>query len=242
VQLQFAHLQEQSTDYDIRDALQSLPRGLHSTFTRCLQSIDHLPGPRAARAKRVLRWVVCAEHPMTLHELSEAVIIHDMQQSWDRSRSVNKPIGLIEDCFHLVHCTDITGKSRDARVQLIHSSVKEFLIQKPAVLDSSLTGYHIYPLSDAQVTSAEDCLKYLQLIAQSVYQSSDHTRAAIDVSQLTLVEDRHPFLTYASEFWPRHLRASGSSGKKSITTFCEFMQSTPSRQFWSERYNRKRCA
>lgn len=234
VQLQVAHLQEQRTDYDIRNALQSLTRGLHPTFTRSLQSIDCLPAHRLARAKRVLRWVVCAEHPISLHELSEAVVVHDMQQLWDKSRCVNKPISLIEDCFHLVHCTDISGKSRDARVQLIHSSVKEFLLQNPTVLGSSLTDYHIYPLPGAHVTIAEDCLKYLQLIAQSVHQSV----YTVDMSQP--VEDCHPFLPYASEFWPQHLRASGSSGEKSVSIFCKFMESTPSRQFWSERYNRKR--
>ncbi|KAI9448408.1 hypothetical protein H4582DRAFT_2051866 [Lactarius indigo] len=184
-----------------------------------------LPAPRLARAKRFLRWVVCAEHPMSLHELSEAVVVHDMQQSWDKSRCVNKPTSLIEDCFHLVHCTDISGKSRDAKVQLIHSSVKEFLLQNPMVLGSSLTGYHMYPLPDAQVAIAEDCLKYLQLIAQSVHWSGI---------------DGHPFLAYASEFWPQHLRASESSGEKCVSTFCEFMQSAHSRRFWSERYNRKR--
>ncbi|KAH9041801.1 ankyrin repeat-containing domain protein [Lactarius hengduanensis] len=162
---------------------------------------------------------------MSLHELSEAVAVHDMQQSWDMSRCVNKPITLIEDCFHLVHCTDVSGKSQNAKVQLIHSSVKEFLLQNPTVLGSSLMGYHIYPLPDAQVAIAEDCLKYLQLIAQRIHWDGI---------------DRHPFLAYASEFWPRHLRASGSSGEKSVSTFCEFMQSTHCRRFWSEHYNRKR--
>lgn len=236
VQLQIAHLREQKTDHDIRNAIQSLTRGLHPTFTRSLLSIDCLPAPRLARAQRVLRWVVCAEHPMGLHELSEAVVVHDMEESWDRSRCVNKPISLIEDCFHLVHCTDISGKSREAKVQLIHSSVKEFLLQNPVVLGSSLTGYHVYPLPDAQVTIAEDCLKYLQLKAQSINPNG------YTVMFQFIEEDRHPFLTYASEFWPRHLRASGSSGEKCVFTFCEFMQSTVSRQFWSVRYNRKRYA
>ncbi|KAH8999495.1 hypothetical protein EDB92DRAFT_2081633, partial [Lactarius akahatsu] len=230
VQLQITHLQEQRTDYDIRNALRTLTRGLHPTFTRSLQSIDRLPALRLARAKRVLRWVVCAEYPMNLHELSEAVAVHDMQQSWDKSRCVNKPISLIEDCFHLVHCTDLSGKSRDAKVQLIHSSVKEFLLQNPMVLGSSLAGYHIYPLPDAQVIIAEDCLKYLQLIARSVHQS--------EMSQI--MEDRHPFLSYAIEFWPQHLRASGPSGERNVSIFCEFVETTLSRQFWSERYNRKR--
>ena len=236
MQLQVTHLQEQRTDYDTRNAIQSLTRGLHPTFTRSLQSIDRLPPTRLARAKRVLRWVVCAEHPLSLRELSDAVAVPDMQRSWDRSRCVNKPISLIEDCFHLVHCTDISGNSGDTKVQLIHSSVKEFLLQDPVVLGSSLTGYHIYPLPDAQVTIAEDCLKYLHLIAPEVLQG------IYPVGIYQHIEDRHPFLTYASEFWPQHLRASGSSGEKSVFMFCEFMQTSLSRQFWSECYNRKRYA
>jgi hypothetical protein len=234
VQLQIAHLQEQRTDYDIRNSIQSLTRGLYPTFTRSLKSIDCLPAPRLARVQRVLRWVVCAQHPMSLHELSEAVAVHDMEQSWDRSRCVNKPISLIEDCFHLVHCTDI---SRDAKVQLIHASVKEFLLQNPVLLGSSLMGYHIYPLPDAQVAIAKDCLKYLQLIAQPVKGSSETKSETIHILQY-----RHPFLAYAGEFWPQHLRASGSSGENCVFMFCKFMQSTLSRRFWSACYNRKRYA
>ena len=176
---------------------------------------------------------------MSLRELSDAVAVPDMQQSWDRSRCLNKPISLIEDCFHLVHCTDISGNPGDAKVQLIHSSVKEFLLQDPMVLGSSLTGYHIYPLPGAQVTIAEDCLKYLHLIA------IEPPQVLQDINPVGIyqhIEDRHPFLTYASEFWPQHLRASGSSGEKSVFTFCEFMQTPRSRKFWSECYNRKRYA
>ena len=236
VQLQIAHLQEQRTDYDTRNAIQSLTRGLHPTFTRSLLSIDSLPPNRLARAKRVLRWVVCAEHPMSLRDLSDAVVIPDMQQSWDRSRCINKPVTLIEDCFHLVHCIGSSGNSGDAKVKLIHSSVKEFLLQNPIALGSSLTDYHIYPFPDAQVTIAEDCLKYLRLIAPEEPHSSHPS------SIYQQIEDRHPFLTYASEFWPQHLRASGPSGKKCVFTFCEFMQASISRGFWSHLYNRKRYA
>ena len=236
MQLQIAHLQEQRTDNDTRNAIQSLTRGLHPTFTRSLLSIDSLPPNRLARAKRVLRWVVCAEHPMSLRELSDAVVIPDMQQSWDRSRCVNKPVTLIEDCFHLVHCTDISGNSGDAKVKLIHSSVKEFLLQNPTALGSSLTGYHIYPLPEAQVTIAEDCLKYLRLIAP------EEPRSSYTSTIYQQIEDHHPFLAYASEFWPQHLRASGSSGEKCVFTFCEFMEASISREFWSHFYNRKRYA
>ncbi|KAI0301911.1 hypothetical protein B0F90DRAFT_1667745 [Multifurca ochricompacta] len=172
VQLQISHLQEQRTDYDIRDALKSLTKGLEPTFSRILKSIDRLPPSRRARAKRVLRWVACAEHPLSLCELSEAIVIQDMQQSWDKSRCVTRPTSLIEDCFNLVFCTESSWQSPDAKVQLIHSSVKEFLLQDPVVLGESLADYHVYPFSEVQVTIVEDCLKYLQLITQAAMQAN----------------------------------------------------------------------
>ncbi|KAI0250584.1 ankyrin repeat-containing domain protein, partial [Lactifluus subvellereus] len=207
-QLQISHLQEQRTDHDIRKALRSLTKGLQPTFTRILKSIDRLPVSRRFRVQRLLRWVVCAVRPLSLRELSEAVVIHDMQETWDNSRCVNRPTALIEDCFNLVLCTEgFSQSSSDAKVQLIHASVKEFLLQNPVLL-GSLADYHIYPLPDAQVSIVEDCLKYLRLMAENV--------------QL----EESPFVNYASEFWPQHLRASGSAGEQLVSVFCEFMQST----------------
>jgi hypothetical protein len=231
VQLQITHLQEQRTDYDVRCALRTLTRGLEPTYTRILQSIDRLPVARRARAKRVLRWVACAEHPMGLRELSEAVAIHDMLGVWDMSRCVNRPATLIEDCFSLVLCTENAWQSPDAKVQLVHSSVKEFLLQNPILLGSSLTDYHIYPLPSTQVAIVEDCLKYLTLMAEQPGSGCDF----IDL------EHQHPFVTYACEFWPQHLRNSGQAAEQLVFTFRESMQPmSPFREFWSRRYNRKR--
>jgi hypothetical protein len=230
VQLQITHLQEQRTDHDVRCALRTLTRGLEPTYTRILKSIDRLPVARRARAKRVLRWVACAEHPLSLCELSEAVAIHDMLGVWDMSRCVNRPATLIEDCSSLVLCTE-TSLSPDAKVQLVHSSVKEFLLQNPILLGSSLTDYHIYPLPSTQATIVEDCLKYLALMAEQP--GSGYGFIGL--------EHRHPFVAYACEFWPQHLRNSGQAGEQLVFTFCEFMQPmSPSRGFWSRRYNRKR--
>jgi hypothetical protein len=227
-QLQITHLQEKRTDHDVRQALRTLTMGLEPTYTRILRSIDHLPVARRARAKRVLRWVACAEHPLSLRELSEAVAIHDMQGVWDKSRCVNRPTTLIDDCFSLILCTESSWQSPNAKVQLIHSSVKEFLSQNTALLGSSLTDYHIYPLPDAQVAIVEDCLKYLFLMAKQ------------QVSSYGL-EHQHPFVTYACEFWPQHLRNSGPSGERLVFAFCEFMQPmSRSREFWSGCYNSKR--
>src|SRR5712671_3097446 len=207
VQLQINHLQEQRTDHDVRTALKSLTRGLQPTFTRILKSIDRLPVPRRARTKRVLRWVVCAAFPLTLGELSEAVAIRDMQDVWDESRCVNRPATLIEDCFSLVLCTD------NERVQLAHSSMKEFLLQDPGLFDPSLADYHIYPLLDAHVSIVEDCLKYLQLKAETMQWGSGADRWP------PFCPD--PFINYASEFWPQHLRVSGPAGGSLVFAFAE---------------------
>lgn len=222
MQFQITHPQEQRTDYDVRCALRTLTRGLEPTYTHILKSIDRLPVARRARAKRVLRWVACAEHPLSLCELSEAVAIHDMLGVWDMSRCVNRPTTLIEDCSSLILCTENSWQSPDAKVQLVHSSVEEFLLQNPILPGSSLTDYHIYPLPSTQVAIVEDCLKYLALMAEQPSSGYDF----IDL------EHQHPFVTYACEFWPQHLRNSVQAGEQLVFTFCEFMQLiSPSRGF-----------
>jgi hypothetical protein len=242
VRLQVIHLQEQSTDYDIRNALKSLSSGLQPTFTRILKAIDRLPAPRRSRVQRLLRWVVCAEHLLSLREISEAVVIHDMQGEWDDSRCINQPASLIEDCFNLVLCTESSLQSpSDAKVQLIHASVKEFLLQNPVLLDS-LADYHIFPFPNAQVTIVKDCLKYLRLMAEDV-QWETKVWGMNSEHKFLYSEDLAPFVAYASECWPQHLRASGPAGEQLVSAFCDFMQSkSRSRQFWSLCYNRKRYA
>ena len=188
--------------------------------------------------------------PLSLRELSEAIVIHDMQETWDDSRCVNRPTTLIEDCFNLVLCTESFSQSpSDAKVQLIHTSVKEFLLQNPVLL-GSLADYHIYPLPNAQVTIVEDCLKCLRLMAENVQPEGYLRRENVatrlnglreDLEHKPDYEDLPPFVNYASEFWPQHLRASGSAGEQIVFVFCKFMESTScSRQFWSSCYNRKR--
>ncbi|KAI0269374.1 hypothetical protein BC834DRAFT_951654, partial [Gloeopeniophorella convolvens] len=236
VQLQISHLQEQRTDHDIREALTTLSSGLQPTFIRILKSIDRLPATRRVRVQRILRWVVCAEHPLGLRELSEAVAIQDMQDNWDTSRCVNRPTSLIEDCFNLVLCTESSWQSRDSKVQLIHSSVKEFLLQNPLLLGESLAAYHIYPLPDAYIAMVTDCFKYLGLVAQD----ANHNTYSYPVFD-PMPEERHPLVMYTSEFWPQHLRAAGPAGEQLVHPFSQFLQPhSLSRHFWSERYNRKR--
>ncbi|KAI0059375.1 hypothetical protein BV25DRAFT_1890024, partial [Artomyces pyxidatus] len=238
VQMQISHLQRQSTDHDIRSALSTLPVGLDATFIRALQSIESLPTQRRARAKTLLRWVVCAEYPLCLTELVEAVAIDEMPpKSWDPSRCVNKPATLIDDCANLVFSTSAARGSQLATVQLVHSSVKDFLMQNPLLLEGTLPSYHLYPIVKAHASIVNSCIKYFGILFGSVELHGE------DWTQTDLPEevDTHPFLQYASEFWPVHLRYSEESGCQLVGELTAFLSPfSGSRTNWVKLYDRKR--
>jgi len=161
--LQMNHLCDQKTDHDIRAALNDLPRGLEKTFIRFLKKIDALAPPSRERVKRVLLWVVCAERPLRLAELTDAVAIDEMVDFWDPKRVVNKGQSLVDDCAHLLDTYE-SGTTSDRRVQLVHSSVNDFLTSNPALFGATLPLYHIYPIDQARVDIANMCFRYFTTI------------------------------------------------------------------------------
>jgi hypothetical protein len=139
------HLQKQHTDADIQNALASFPKDLESVYADILKSIDELPGPRSTRVQRVLRWVIYSKYPLTLTQLSEAVIIGDMAETWDDNRRINVPTALIDDSFDLVFRKGNPWRSPDAVVQITHKSLVAFLSCSPEFLlvDLPLTGHSV---------------------------------------------------------------------------------------------------
>jgi len=154
VVLQINHICEQRTDSDIRLALKHLPQGLDKTFIRSLKKIDELPSSSRERLKRVLRWVVCAQRPLHLSELIEAVAIDEMADTWDPEKVVNDQNSLIYDCAHLLITHD------GWFVQLIHDSVYNFLTSSPGLFDTPLPLYHVYPVGHAHAHIARNCFRY----------------------------------------------------------------------------------
>lgn len=189
------HLQGQRTDKDIENALQSFPNELGLTYSKILDSIDKLPGPRRMRVQRALRWVTYAKRPLTLRELSEAVAIGEMEDSdiWDEARCVNEPSSLIEDTFDLIFRAGNPWRSPDAEVHISHTSVIDFI---SGSLTPPTSSPHLS--SSPPITIIRECFRYLSMVAR---QQPGH---------------QHPFLGYACSFWPEHLRDAGTAGEELV--------------------------
>lgn len=101
---------------DIRAALRQVPLEMNGFYTEILENInDPL---NADLAKCILTWVVCAPGPITTEELKEAV-------RFDIKRTLLT--STLADIFSQV-CSNLVTVDSESRVQLMHQTVKEFLI------------------------------------------------------------------------------------------------------------------
>lgn len=111
---------------DMRAALRQVPSEMNGFYTKILENITN--SSNADLAKCILKWVVCSPEPITTEELKEAV-------RFDISRTLLT--STLADIFSQV-CSNLVTVDSESRVQLMHQTVKEFLV-------SSDSGFYINP-------------------------------------------------------------------------------------------------
>ncbi|KAB8229429.1 ankyrin repeat-containing domain protein [Aspergillus alliaceus] len=153
----------------------------NQTYQREMQSILNLGVDEKLRAIGILRWTYFAARPLTVRELTEALLTEatslttypfdEMPDTWDEYYSL----------------VDIRGSSASSitnhTVHFIHTSVKEFLSQTSAAKEHELL--------------ARTCLTYLCFDEITVDDPYD-----LDVLQNK--KEMFRFLEYASLFWYAH--------------------------------------
>ena len=155
VSFQLDDLCEATSDHEIRETLRNLPRDLAETYSRILRRIKDTRGPpeRLKKIQRIFKWVICAERPLTIDELTEAIAIDNTDQYWDPDKMSADGERLIRYCGSLV-----TFDKEDGAVRLAHYTVQQFLLLNPT--DTSLASFHI-DLSTATLQLGEACITYL---------------------------------------------------------------------------------
>jgi hypothetical protein len=149
----------------------------------------------------VLRWVVCAERPLSLAELVEAVAIDEMGNTWDPQRVVTEGLVLVDSCTNLLvtHDGQTNRGVKGLVVQLIHASVHDFLTSDPKLFDTTLPQYHVYPLQQAHIHTAKDCFRYFTSLSRD--------------------DESHPLCDYAVSSWTVHAEASGAADQLLASLF-----------------------
>lgn len=123
---------------DIEYLLGQLPKTLEDTYSRLLDDLETLPPPSREAMKNLFKLLICAEFPMTVQDILDALATLSGTQNtaWDKASIIRMARGLI------------TTVSEDNRFIFAHLSVKESLEKRTE-----------YSAEYAHVVAAEACLK-----------------------------------------------------------------------------------
>ncbi|KAL9025167.1 MAG: hypothetical protein Q9196_005966 [Gyalolechia fulgens] len=153
VKLQLQTLSEKKSDQQIIDTLKHLPRDLPQTFERILARFTETEDVDIG--SKIFRWAAVAKRPLTLQETREAIGIAPLQDTWNAKCFINDIKNAVAYCGNLIFVDE-----EQQTIHFTHSSVKQYLLSRPANKSSSL--YHI-DLEEADADAGAICVTYLNL-------------------------------------------------------------------------------
>lgn len=188
-QCQLDTISSMPTGKQIRQALVSLPAGLHETYARILLRI---PAGCVEFVRRTLLWLSFSISALTLDEVHEAIAIDLTSEYMDEEDRLNEPQDVLTLCGSLVTI------SSQGLLSLAHQSVKDYLMSDEIHRNP---GTHVFALSKhtGNLELTRFCLAYLRFkeFAKGPCQSAED------------YEDRlakYPLADHAARSWPYYAR------------------------------------
>jgi hypothetical protein len=176
--------------HEIRKKLKSLPKTLPDLYKKILYAIKP---DDVEIANDILRWVVWAERPLTVRELTIAIAIKPEHRSMS---ALSEMVQLnLEGNLRPVLGALITVQNDT--VYLVHQSAKEFLKE----INSTQIEWVSLQSKESNIHITVSCMTYLS------FDEFENPIMASDVrtkSEKGLVDD--PFFDYASSYWPAHMK------------------------------------
>ena len=170
------------TDDDIDTVLKDVPDAMHSLYSRVVLKISE--SPNRIWAKSILRWIICAVRPMTVHELSAAFRL-------DTKKGLKQPAQAIESiCGPLIR---IEGDC----VEVVHDTVRDYLFNK---------GRNKPVVEGFEFDKAESHERLAIICVAFITDRFSH-RARDTLS--SSMGGENPFLFYANENFSEHLAKGG---------------------------------
>ena len=109
---------------DLKESLQRLPEDLDRTYDDALERIKNQDSRKVARAEQVLKLINCANRPLRLEELRQALSIREGDTSLDTD-ALPRAESLISTCCGLVVVED-----ESQIVRLVHYTAEEYFTRK----------------------------------------------------------------------------------------------------------------
>ena len=205
-------LKPSSNPQRLRTVVSNTPGGLDQAYERSLQNIVELDDEDKERAIAILRWVMYASRPLTVQELTEALLVSIDEESLselfpesmlpDEYDECYRDDEILGPCAPFVH---LRGEERnqpikDQTLHFVHFSVKEYLSSK-AISDKfpKLGQTYFTDEAGAHKLLAQICLRYL--CYDDFIQTENSTEEEFDTKN-----DKYAFLKYAGGYWTDHKR------------------------------------
>ena len=209
VYFQLRSICQQTSDEDIIQTLEDLPKDMDETYARILRRLDK----DSAKGRRILATVAAAERPMTTEELREALAVEPGNTTFKASSLSNNISATLARCAGSLLAVD----EEDLTVRFVHQSVRQFLTDRIAI-DSELTHYRI-DVEQANLLLGEVCVTYLNFgVFNSQLVKAKDPALWKDVSPRTILQTTLPEETMASKLALRILKgaktAQGSLGQQ----------------------------
>jgi ankyrin repeat protein len=226
----------------LQKIVNNMPAGLMKTYERNWNTILNHCHEDRANALAILKWATFAFRPMSVLEITEALIV-DHNEGEIVLRRDDLPDEINEDYINS-EIIDICGGLVEVRneetvdhtsaktLHLIHASVRDFLLsgllQNPMDLNRTET-IPVSPVdhSDQHIELGIVCLGYL-----SNYDPWDqHTECESP-------NHRHDFTCYAIRYWNKHVNSGGQNNAELLPLLKSFFRrSNPGFEHWSEYIN-----
>ncbi|KAJ5116102.1 hypothetical protein N7456_000450 [Penicillium angulare] len=233
VALQIDNLCTMCTDEAIRHALDDLPSTLSETFDRILRKFDS----KLARSYQqlILEIIVASRYPLTPDELREALSVVPGEITWDPSRQVNDIFNILKCCGSL-----LTIDEEQNTIRLVHSSVRQFLIDSESVDKSSR-----FTLKEAQKRISDIVTTYLNY---NIFETQLSTRVTpnmqVDSAPAKILGSNFEVPTVVRELAVSLLklrRAPGFNMATALDKFTPRQTHTPDHSFKFLSYAKSNC-
>jgi ankyrin repeat protein len=220
IKLQSDQIRDGKSAKQLQNTIKNMPIGLSKTYERNWKLIQDLPFEDRASALSILKWTAFALRPLTVAEITEALVfelghVHgvNLEDLDDRIKNINEQYAnteIIHICASLVEFRKRTPEDEAGlwTLHLVHSSVREFLIST-LPLKPSFDLLQVPDRNDHHSWIATICLAYL---------SCD------DVWLKEIAGYKYAFVHYAAIYWDMHILKKNSIGTELQQDLVEFLR------------------
>lgn len=204
----------------LRLTVSEMPEGVDQQYEKDLNRLMSLKDEERERGVAILRWVLFAVRPLTVREITEALLLRaddtartypldDLPDSWDEnsvdehfvSDTILAPCGSLIELRSRMPRTELASMT----VHFVHFSVKEYLLHQNELGESRMQQICFSDSVSEHSLLARLCLQYL---CYDVFGEEQGKDKLIEFSETRRKLERqiniYPFLKYAARYWSEH--------------------------------------